>query len=61
MITSSIALAMGSGWLGGFLHQATLGFTWEASVGYGAMFTAAVVAANAGSWWLVDIFAGCLE
>ncbi|ADB49028.1 hypothetical protein [Conexibacter woesei] len=46
-------------WLGGFLHQATLGFTWEASVGYGAMFTAAVVAANAGSWWLVGIFAGC--
>jgi hypothetical protein len=46
-------------WLGGFLHQATLGVSWPAAVGYAAALGAAMVAANAHSWVLVGLAAVC--
>ena len=46
-------------WLGGFVHQATFGVSWPAALGYAVALVAAMVAADAHSWWLVGLAAIC--
>jgi len=46
-------------WLGGFVHQATLGVSWPAAIGYAVALVAAMVAADARNWLLVGLAAVC--